>query len=96
MVGPADPFLPEADALIVDGSHGKGRPFDRAFASTVVNTSGIPVFLAGGLTPENVEDAIRDVRPDGVDVASGVEYAPGRKDPGKVRSFIEAARGAGI
>jgi phosphoribosylanthranilate isomerase len=96
MVGPADPFPPGADALIVDGSHGTGRSFDRTFATTMVRTAGKPVFLAGGLTPENVEAAIRSVRPFGVDVASGVEYAPGRKDPVKVRSFVAAAREAGI
>jgi phosphoribosylanthranilate isomerase len=96
MVGPADPRLPGADALIVDGSHGTGRPFDQIFASKMVRTSGVPVFLAGGLTPENVEAAIRAVRPYGVDVASGVEYAPGRKDPLKVRYFIAAARRAGL
>lgn len=96
MVGPADLILPDADALIVDGSHGTGRSFDQAFASTVVRTAGMPVFLAGGLTPETVGVAVRAVRPYGVDVATGVEYAPGRKDPLKVQSFIAAAREAGI
>ena len=54
----------------------------------------VPLILAGGLTPENVGDAIRIVRPDGVDVASGVESSPGRKDPGRVRAFVENARTA--
>lgn len=53
---------------------------------------GRPWLLAGGLTPENVEVAIRMSRPYGVDVAGGVEEAPGRKDPGKVRRFVENAR----
>ncbi|MDA8180516.1 MAG: phosphoribosylanthranilate isomerase [Deltaproteobacteria bacterium] len=51
-----------------------------------------PWLLAGGLTPENVERAILAARPFGVDVASGVEAFPGRKDPGKVKLFIERAK----
>jgi len=51
-----------------------------------------PWILAGGLTPSNVERAILAARPFGVDVASGVESSPGRKDPGKVKSFIERAK----
>jgi phosphoribosylanthranilate isomerase len=51
-----------------------------------------PWLLAGGLTPSNVERAILAARPSGVDVASGVESSPGRKDPGKVKAFIERAK----
>jgi phosphoribosylanthranilate isomerase len=56
--------------------------------------AGVHLVLAGGLTAENVAEAISVARPDAVDVASGVESAPGRKDPAKVRAFVAAAREA--
>jgi phosphoribosylanthranilate isomerase len=55
---------------------------------------GVPLILAGGLTPENVAEAIALVRPWGVDVASGVEISPGVKDPEKLARFVKNARRA--
>jgi phosphoribosylanthranilate isomerase len=53
-----------------------------------------PIFLAGGLTPNNAADVVRFVRPWGVDTASGIEIYPGKKDPVKMRAFVEAVREA--
>ena len=79
--------------ILVDSPDpGSGRVFDWRLAEGA--PSGVRILLAGGLTPHNVGDAMRLVRPWGVDVSSGVEVAPGRKDPRKLRLFIEAARDA--
>ena len=56
---------------------------------------GVTLILAGGLTPDSVAEAARLFRPDVVDVSSGVESSPGRKDPALVRGFVEAAHRAG-
>jgi len=78
----------------VPGHGGSGRRFDWALA-TRARRWGVPLWLAGGLNAENVGEAIRCAAPDGVDVASGVEGAPARKDGARVAAFVAAARAAG-
>jgi phosphoribosylanthranilate isomerase len=73
---------------------GTGLRSDWDVAAAVVRESPVPVILAGGLRPENVGDAVRRVRPHGVDVASGVERERGVKDWRAVRAFVQAARAA--
>ena len=81
------------DAYSPDKAGGTGEKFNWDLA-VQAQRMGRPIFLAGGLTPDNVAEAVRKVRPYGVDVASGVEAAPGKKDPAKVKAFITAAKGA--
>lgn len=82
-----------ADIVMIDSaSPGSGRVFDWSLAEGA--PSGLRILLAGGLTPENVAEAVERVRPWGVDVASGVEAAPGVKDATRMRLFIRAAREA--
>jgi phosphoribosylanthranilate isomerase len=78
------------DASVPGMPGGTGRTFDWAIAASVAKERKLT--LAGGLTPDNVADAVRAVRPFRVDVASGVESAPGRKAPDLVKRFIEAAK----
>jgi phosphoribosylanthranilate isomerase len=94
VIGRGDPLPEDCDAVIVDDSHGKGRDFDPSYSRDTVKSSTVPVILAGGLTPDNVGEAIRRVRPYAVDVASGVEESPGIKDREKVKAFITACRSA--
>ncbi|KPL05663.1 hypothetical protein AMJ85_11315 [candidate division BRC1 bacterium SM23_51] len=70
---------------------GTGRAFDHSLV--VGLSSRFRLILAGGLTPENVAEAVAAVRPWGVDVSSGVESSPGQKDPAKVEAFVRNARG---
>jgi len=73
---------------------GAGQTFDWALALLAKDRLGRDVMIGGGLTPDNVREAIRGARPWGVDVASGVESSPGVKDPGKIRDFVAAVRSA--
>jgi phosphoribosylanthranilate isomerase len=80
-----------ADYLLVDGENpGSGQVFDWRLAEGVADHHRL--ILSGGLRPDNVADAVAHLRPAGVDVSSGVESAPGRKDPFLVRDFISRAR----
>ena len=81
------------DAYTADRPGGTGERFDWDLARQA-QQRGRPVFLAGGLTPENVAEAVRQVQPYGVDVSSGVELSPGKKDPQKVKAFVVAAKSA--
>lgn len=84
-----DAFL--LDSHVSGKSGGTGETFSWDLAIEA-KKFGRPIFLAGGLTPENVAHAIQTVQPYGVDVSSGVESSPGRKDPAKIRAFIAAVR----
>jgi phosphoribosylanthranilate isomerase len=91
-----DPTI-EWDAILLDTYHkdklgGSGETFNWDLAVEAKERFGRPIILAGGLTPENVGDAIATVRPYAVDVSSGVEAEPGRKDHAKLRAFIRAVR----
>ena len=82
------------DAYHKDKMGGSGETFNWELAVVAKARFDLPLILSGGLTPENVAEAIATVRPYAVDVSSGVEAAPGRKDPERVRAFFEAVREA--
>jgi phosphoribosylanthranilate isomerase len=79
------------DAYSSEARGGTGEKFNWDLAIKA-QKFGKPIFLAGGLTPENVADAVRKVNPFGVDVSSGVEISTGKKDHAKVKAFIQAAK----
>jgi len=81
------------DTYVAGQAGGTGRRFDPAVAARLVQ-EGWRVIVAGGLTPGNVGEVVAAVRPYGVDVSTGVEAAPGRKDRAKVAGFIAAVRAA--
>jgi len=81
------------DSYVAGKQGGTGEKFNWDMAIEA-RKLGRPVFLAGGLTPVNIGEAVRKVQPYGVDVSSGVESSPGRKDHEKIRAFITAAREA--
>jgi phosphoribosylanthranilate isomerase len=89
-----------ADAVLVDAAApgvygGTGQTIDwHRLVNYEESIGRVPLILAGGLKPENVAEAIRIVRPHAVDVASGVESSPGKKDHAKIRDFVAAAREA--
>jgi phosphoribosylanthranilate isomerase len=87
----------DVDALLLDtytdeSRGGTGRTFDWSLAVRAKEFLSLPIILSGGLTTVNVQEAIRRVRPYAVDVASGVEREPGKKDPEKLRKFIDLCK----
>lgn len=91
----SDPIAILLDTSIKGSKEGGGTgvTFDWSIAEKIQN-AGLPVLIAGGLTPENIKDAVGSVRPWGVDVSSGLEASPGKKDHQKVHDFIEGAKDA--
>ena len=90
-------YEPFVDALLLDSRSedrigGTGKVHDWSISRRLVATVRIPVILAGGLTPDNVLEAIDTVNPYGVDVNSGVEFPNGEKDPEKERAFVHLAK----
>lgn len=95
----ASAYAPLADAVLVDSldqseAGGTGETHDWEVSRDLVTDLSVPVMLAGGLTPDNVREAVERVDPYAVDTASGVEQTGGKKDHEAVRSFVTRARGA--
>jgi len=102
VAGDLEALAADADGVLVEPSvpgveGGAGVALDLGVACEARRRlSRARLVLAGGLTPDSVADAIRVVRPDVVDVSSGVERRPGRKDPGRLTRFLEAVRDGGL
>ena len=91
------PYAYLVDTRVAGGPKGgTGRPADWTIAARLALEGFEPLILSGGLGPENVAEAVRRVRPWGVDASTALESAPGQKDPEKIRAFVEAARGATV
>jgi phosphoribosylanthranilate isomerase len=73
---------------------GTGQTCDWKMAHQIVASAPLPIFLAGGITPLNVREAVMAVRPQGIDVSSGVELKPGKKDTDKIIQLIQTVRAA--
>ncbi|HUJ26090.1 MAG TPA: phosphoribosylanthranilate isomerase [Myxococcales bacterium] len=85
---------PGAARVLLDGpSGGSGKAFAWSLAARARGLGACELFVAGGLTADNVAQAIAEARPDGVDVAGGIERPDGFKDPARVRAFVRAAKG---
>ena len=100
---PEDYVKSGADALMIDSVDtsegferlgGTGKVADWKAAAMVIKSVSIPVFLAGGINPGNVEKAVTEVRPYGIDLCSGVEASRGKKDPEKLRNLVKNFRSA--
>lgn len=97
LLGTMEPYFERVDGILLDGWHpdrlgGSGTSFTWGQARGLRDEipPGLLLIAAGGLAPENVAEAVEALRPDIVDVSSGVEAAPGRKDPEKVEAFVRA------
>jgi phosphoribosylanthranilate isomerase len=91
--GLMDTFVLDSGDLQMPGGTGKTFDWEKAVAiAEAMRRDGVKLVVAGGLTPENVGDAMGILKPWGVDVVSGVEARPGKKDPEKVRAFVKAVR----
>jgi len=82
------------DAILLDSGAGSGRQFDWRGVRPFITGTEMRFIVAGGLTPENVGGALRMFHPWGVDVVSGIEQEPGRKDSEKMKAFVTAVRNA--